>query len=142
MTDTTLSPAVGDAADTTPVSGPRAGRFQKGNPGYGLRKAAGAREGPKVPSLLKAMREVALRSESKDRTQLQKECRQWLKESRSQFMAKMADMERAHLMALAKEAKEKPAAGGDEPPPPDRDVASERVEDLIDKLLADLGVQA
>lgn len=134
-----MSSATVDAADSVPATGKHASRFQKGNPGFGLRKGAAVRDSVKVPSLLKAMREVMLRSESKDRTQLQKECRLWLKENRTQFLGKLADMERAHLMALAKG---KPAEKADDQPRPERDEASERVEDLIDSLLSDLGVKA
>lgn len=130
-----MSSACVDAADSPPASGSHAGQFKKGNPGYGLRKACGAREVVRVPALLKAMREVMARPESKDRTQLQRECRSWLKENRSQFMAKMADLERAHLMALAKE---KPADPGDSPTAANRDEGSERIEEQIENLLAKL----
>src|SRR4051794_12189825 len=82
---------------------------QSGNPGG--KPKAGREEG--VPELLRAMRWVMKRKEAQDRTQLQKECRAWLKEDHKGFMSRWADLEKAHLARAAKEGK----AGAKEKPP-------------------------
>jgi hypothetical protein len=79
------------------------GRFQKGNPGYGLRRAAREREeaeerGEGGPPVLKAMRWVTTQPPEKDRTQLQKECREWLRSDRKGFLTKLADLEKAFVV--------------------------------------------
>src|SRR5262245_6575412 len=101
-----ITNAVDNAVDGAAAKDPSTGRFQKGNPGFRLRRRAQEREeaDQEVPPLLKAMRWVTTREESKDRTQLQREARRWLAEDRKGFMMKMADLEKA-LLASQKAAK-------------------------------------
>jgi hypothetical protein len=81
---------------------------QSGNPGG---QPKGGREEGDL-DLLRAMRHVAKRKESRDRTQLQKECRAWLKEDRKGFLSRWADLEKARLAQKEgkRATKEKPPA--------------------------------
>jgi hypothetical protein len=91
-------------ADKNAAQDKKTGRFLPGNPGYGLRIREAVEEAdrqaamsPEVatgtPRLLAAM--IHVTSQKTDHTELQKECRLWLKENRSAFMSKMADLEKA-----------------------------------------------
>jgi hypothetical protein len=101
---------------------------QSGNPGG---QPKGGREEGDL-DLLRAMRHVAKRRESRDRTPLQKECRAWLKEDRKGFMMRWADLEKAHVAkAGSTAAKAKP------PAEPEEDLKEEEVLKLIGKLIDD-----
>lgn len=99
---------------------------QSGNPGGKPKE-----DRDHVPDLLKAMRWVTTRPESKDRTQLQKECRAWLKEDRSRFLSRMADLEKAFASDATKERKGAVPAAPETP-----EVKSqERIRELITEWL-------
>jgi hypothetical protein len=93
--------------------------------------------------LLNDLRHVSTRAESADRTQGQKECREWLKEDRKGFLSKLADFEgRAaterikELEAKVKQLEAKLAAGGTDIPSGEIDEGTARVLHLTDRLRA------
>jgi len=112
---------------------PRGRPFQKGksgNPGGQAREADAAG----VPALLRAMRFVMTYGEGKDRTQYQRECREWLKSDRKGFLTKLADLEKAILVGQGK------ASGSQAVPEPEKPVAvvpdesEERLIELYESL--------
>lgn len=131
--------------DETPADATGRGRgfgkpFKGGcppGPGRGNKKA-----GKPAPPLLRAMRRVLTQEHTRDRDSMERECREWLREDRKGFFAKMATLEGHESVKRAKrEEKEEAAILVHEPesasvaPPPEEDVGSERVEDLIERLL-------
>jgi hypothetical protein len=120
------------AAETAEKPRADAGRFQKGNPGYGLRRTAAKKDQANpVPALLRAMRAVTTRPASKDRTQLQRECREWLRSDRKGFLTKLADLEKAGLAGRARAI-----AAPRIPEPEAVDEGHARCEALIEQVLA------
>jgi hypothetical protein len=139
MSQKTGENAANAAAEAAEKPRADAGRFQKGNPGYGLRRTAAKKDQASlVPALLRAMRTVTTRPESKDRSQLEKECREWLRSDRKGFLTKLADLEKAALAARSKTAPE--------PQPLKKEVmldkGGQRVEELIMRLLEQAGESA
>lgn len=132
--------------DTTPATSGETGKsadskpwqFKKGNPGpKGLKKPPPPEdepepdtEGEPASALLAAMRRVVSTAPGKDRSPLEKNCREWLKADTKQFMTRMASMEMALLEAVGK-------GGGEQAPelPQKRDEGTERAMNLIEELL-------
>jgi hypothetical protein len=80
-------------------------------------------------SLYEAMRHVFTQPKEADRTQPQRECRAWLKADRKNFMAKLADLEKAALAKGQSVAAPGGAVAG-------KDEGSERVGALLDEQIA------
>lgn len=139
------------------------GTFRPGDPRINRDRGPRAKAG-KGSSLLRDMRRVYGNAPEKDRTEGERNCREWLKTDRKGFMAKLADLEKADASAkaAAKGAQAQPPAGetdttvpaaepappaliecpacgleidpSEEPLPPDP--GSERALGLIERLLA------
>ncbi len=111
------------------------GRFEKGWAGGPGRTPA--KPSNPAPELLRAMRRVMRQEEGKDRSQYERECREWLREDRKGFLSRLATLEGQDQ---GKRMKVKESAEDDSPvppgtPDPKSDEGSARVEDLIERLL-------
>ena len=71
-----------------------------------LEKEALMAAGPSVAELpatflYDALRHVLVRPQSEDVTEIQKECREWLREDRKGFLVKYTELEKAHALRSA-----------------------------------------
>jgi hypothetical protein len=91
------------------------------------------------PRLLRDMRWVSNHPEEEDKTQGHRICRAWLQENRKGFMAKMCYLEQAYLAQGPKGSAEKGETVLRSPEDGPKDEGTERVEELIERLLREAG---
>lgn len=133
--DGKLDTAAGSAAPEQ-GGGRKPGTFKKGDARINRSAGPKGKDG-RAARFLRDMRHVYSRPESADRTEGQRNCRQWLKDDRKAFMAKLADLEKAQAAMRAKGGTDG-TRGTDARPgveAPIADAGTERAIDLCERLL-------